>query len=301
MHNCYTIGVDIGATKLEAGLVRNGRILKRIHLPTESLKHKGAIGIVANVRDAIRDVWDDKVAGIGIGVAGTTDPSRGYFYRGANFPRSFKELSLASRFKNFKVPVAIDNDVHCFALGEALFGAGRDKGSIFGMTLGTGLGGALVVDGCICGGRDNAAGEIGHTIISMSEDSAICGCGLRGHLEAYVSGTGIARMIAERYRHPFPVEELSVRADDGDDKAAEIISVAGHAFAIGCANVVQTINPDIIIVGGGLSRMQGLWKVLQREFKGLITYRQLRSTPVVKSDLGNDANILGGASLVCEC
>ncbi|MEA3249351.1 MAG: ROK family protein [Patescibacteria group bacterium] len=298
MNKHYTIGVDIGASKIEAGLVRGDKILKKFRLATESTKRKGANGILMNVRDSIREVWDPKVKRIGIGMAGTTDPKRGFFFRGANFPRSFRNIHIAQRLKGFKVPVMIDNDVHCFTLGEALYGVAKGKKYVFGMTLGTGLGGGLIIDGQIYRGRDNAAGEIGHTTIAMNTEKAICGMGLTGHLEAFASGTGMARMISERYRKPFPTEELSARAKTGDRKAQEIIDIAGHAFAIGCANVVQTLNPDTIVVGGGLSRMQGLWKVLRREFKGLIPYRQLRSTEVIKSKLGHDANILGGANLV---
>lgn len=298
MHNYYTIGVDIGGSKIEAGLVKGGKIIKKTRLATVSKGRQGAVGIMANTRDAIREVWDPKVKGIGIGMAGTTDPKRGFFFRGANFPRSFRDINIEQRLKGFKVPIKIDNDVHCFTLGEALYGVAKGKKYVFGMTLGTGLGGGLIIDGQVYRGRDNAAGEIGHTTIAMNTSKAICGFGLVGHLEAFASGTGMSRMIAERYKKTFPTEELSARAKAGDKKAQEIIDIAGHAFAIGCANIVQTLNPDVIVVGGGLARMQGLWKVLRREFKGLIPYPQLRSTSVVRSELGHDANILGGVALL---
>ncbi len=297
MNNHYTIGVDIGASKIAVGLVKGGKIVKESQSSTETKGRKGASGIIANVKDAIREVWDPKVKGIGLGLAGTTDPKRGYFFSGANYPKSFRNLAVAARFRVFKVPVAIDNDVHCFALGEALYGKARGFSNVFGITLGTGLGGALIIDGKIYRGRNNAAGEIGHTTISMCDCGAVCGCGRSGHLESFATGTGMTRMIEERFKRPFPTEELTARAKSGSAKAQEIIDIAGYAFAIGCANIVQTLNPDIIVVGGGVARMQGLWKVLRREFKGLIPYPQLRSTPVVRSELGHDANILGAASL----
>jgi glucokinase len=298
MNKYYTIGVDIGASKIVAGLVKDGKILQKTRTQTVSKGRRGADGILANTRDAIREVWDPKVKGIGIGMAGTTDPKRGFFFRGANYPRSFRNISMSQKMRGFQVPIRIDNDVHCFTLGEALYGAGKSKQHVFGMTLGTGLGGGLVINGQIYRGRDNAAGEIGHTTIAMNDEKAVCGMNMVGHLEAFATGTGMARMIAERYRTPFPTEELTARAKSGDKKAREIIDIAGHAFAIGCANVVQTLNPDVIVVGGGLARMQALWKVLRREFRGLIPYPQLRSTPVIKSKLGHDANILGGAALL---
>jgi glucokinase len=297
MHTNYTIGVDIGASKIVAGLVRNGKIYKKIYFPTVSTGRKGAAGILANITDAIHEVWHDDVKNIGLGLAGTTDPAKGFFYKGANYPKSFRNIEITKKLKDFKVPISIDNDVHCFTLGESLFGQAKGLRNVFGITLGTGVGGALIIDGQIYRGRNNAAGEIGHTTISMKNTRAECGMGYFGHLEAFASGTGMARMIAERYSTPFPTEELSARAAGGDKKATEIIEIAGYAFAVGCANVVQTLNPDVIVVGGGLSRVQGLWKVLRREYKGLIPYPQLRSTPVVKSRLGHDANILGAAYL----
>ncbi len=293
----YTIGVDIGATKIIAGLVKDKKIVLSKRFLTKEKEKNGKQAIINTLTEAIDSVWHKNVTKIGLGMAGTTDPRRAFFFCGANYPKSFRNLWMRRELKKYHVSVEVDNDVHCFTLGEALYGEGRGRRNVFGMTLGTGVGGALIIDGKVYRGRDNAAGEIGHTTIAMNSKDAVCGLGLTGHLEAFASGTAIDRMIAERYQKTFPSEELEVRAKAGDKKAAEIIDIAGHAFAIGCANVVQTINPDVIVVGGGLARMQGLWKVLRRDFRGLIPYPQLRSTPVVKSKLSHDANILGAANL----
>jgi len=293
----YTIGVDVGGTKIVAGLVSDGKIIRKERFATKSSEKSGKKEIITNLKNAIDSVWDERVESIGLGLAGTTDPKKVFFYRGANYPKSFRNIYLKPELKKFGVPIKIDNDVHCFTLGEALYGGGKGQPVVFGMTLGTGLGGSLVINGQVFRGRDNAAGEIGHTTIAMTDSKAICGMGLTGHLEAYASGTGISRMVAERYNTPFSPEELERRDKAGEKKAHEIVEVAGHAFAVGCANVVLTLNPDVIVVGGGLARMQALWKVLRREFKGLIPYPQLRSTPVIKSKLSHDANILGAANL----
>ncbi|MFC1638681.1 ROK family protein [Patescibacteria group bacterium] len=297
MPTVYTVGVDIGATKIVAGLVRGNKVVKTERLPTYGGKKPGKSATLTTLRQAIDAVWHPKVKGIGLGLAGTTDPDRGFFYRGANYPKSFRNIYVARELKSYRVPIAIDNDVHCFALGEALFGAGRGHRHVFGMTLGTGLGGALVIDGQVYRGRDNVAGEIGHTTVAMNTSQAVCGMGGIGHLESFATGTGLARMIADRYSKPFPTEELAKRAAAGDRKAAEVIDIAGRAFAVGCANVVQTLNPDIIIVGGGLARMQALWKVMRREFRGLLPYPQVRSTPVVRSKLSHEAGVLGAANM----
>ncbi|MFH1046961.1 MAG: ROK family protein [Patescibacteria group bacterium] len=293
----YTIGVDIGATKIVAGLVKGGQIIHRARFLTKPSQKSGKEAILSTLKSAIDEVWDKRVSQIGLGLAGTTDSKKATFFHGANFPASFKNISFDLELQRYQVPICIDNDVHCFTLGEALFGQGKNYQNVFGLTLGTGVGGALVIDKKIFRGRNNAAGEIGHTIISMTDRQAICGQGFFGHLESYASGSGISRMIAEQYNRPFSPEELEKLAKAGDAKAKNIYSLAGHAFAVGCANVVQTINPDVIVVGGGLARAQDLWRVLRREFRGLITYPELRSTPIVKSKLLHDANILGAANL----
>jgi predicted NBD/HSP70 family sugar kinase len=291
----YTIGVDIGATKIIAGLIKGTKVIckKRFDTQTDQIGKKG---ILNNIRLAIESVWDPRVEGIGIGIAGTTNFKDGIFYNNANFPKSFRNIDLRQELKNFHVPVIIDNDVHCFALGEALYGVGKKYENVFGLTLGTGVGGSLIISKQIFRGRNNAAGEVGHMTIAMNDREATCGRYFYGHLEAYASGTGLRRLIEKNFKETIQPEDLERLAASGDKKAAEIIKIAGHALAVGCSNIVQILNPDVIVVGGGLSQMKSLWKILRNDFPSLIQYPQLRSTKIIKSVLLHEATLLGAVS-----
>ena len=294
----YTIGVDIGATKTVVGLVQAGKIIQSERFLTQPSQKTNKLTIISNLVRALTTVWSIKVDGIGIGIAGTTDSKKQLFLRGANFPKSFLNIDFKKELKKFNTPIVLDNDVHCFTLGEAKFGVGKKYKNVFGITLGTGLGGALVIDGKIYSGRNNTAGEIGHTIIDMSNQKAVCNIGPHGQLEAFVSGTGLARMIAERYEKPFSVKDLETHIKFGDKSALEIVNLAGYAFAVGCANVIQTLNPDVIVVGGGLTRSPSLWQAMKRNLKGLVSYPQLRSTPIIKTPLAHESIILGAVELI---
>ncbi|MBU0625448.1 ROK family protein [Patescibacteria group bacterium] len=281
-----------------AGLVKGKKIIRKERFITKESQKTSKKDILKKIKLAIESVWNPQVNNIGLGIAGTTDPKKGIFFQGANFPPTFRNIDFKRELKHFQVPIAIDNDVHCFTLGEAFYGQGQEYKNVFGITLGTGVGGSLVIDKQIYRGRDNAVGEIGHTIISLEEDKTINDLNLSGRLESLASGTGLKRLINQYYKKPFPSEDLERLALRGDKKAIKIIDLAGRAFAIGCANIVLTLNPDIIIVGGGLSRLEGLWRVLHRDFRHLIPYQKLRSTKITKSILLHDATILGAAKLL---
>ena len=296
MNTPYTIGVDVGATKIAAGLVRGDKVVKKVSVIHDFEIHSKKSELLAVIDRTIESIWRPEVVGIGLGLAGITDQQKGIFLNGVNFPPAFRNINFPVTLEKYGCRIRIDNDVHTFALGEALYGAGREYGLVFGLTLGTGVGGALIVDGSIFHGRDNATGEVGHMIIQM-EDGPMCVPEQPRHLESYVSGAAFKRLIAERFSKPIKPEDMDGLVLSGNRRATEIVESAGRALAVGLANIIQTINPDIIIVGGGLSRMQTLWKVCRGQYKKLVTYRQPRSTPVVISKLQNDSSVLGAAHL----
>ena len=191
-----TIGVDIGGTKLRAGLVEGRKkIRKTVEFASQASQGKEAI--LAAVERGIRELWDERVSAIGVGIAGITDHTKGTFVAGPNFSESFRNVPMARLLRTkFRRPVAIDNDVHCFTLAEATLGAGKGKRVVVGMTLGTGVGGGIAENGKILRGRDNAAGEFGHMVVSMGNET--CSCGRRGHLEAYASGKAMQKLYADR-------------------------------------------------------------------------------------------------------
>jgi glucokinase len=290
------IGLDIGGTKIQAGLVtQTGRVLRTTKVATEA--RRGRAVILKNIESAIRAVWQPGVRGIGIGIAGEVDWATGTYVRGANFPVSFRNIPLARILrKRFRVPVKMDNDVHCFALGEARFGAGKGRSIVVGITLGTGVGGGVVMDGVLFRGRHNLAGEVGHMIIAQGSPRSRLR--KRDGFEDFVSGTALSRMYREhsgKSADALTVERLAIK---GDRAAKSVISTMRASFAAGIASILHAFDPDIIIVGGGINRVKALWPGINKEIRGRLVYPTLGSTPVVKARLGDIANIVGAALLM---
>src|SRR3989339_26224 len=180
MNTSCTIGVDVGATKIAAGLVRGGKVVKKVSIVHSFNIHKKKDELLALIDQTIESLWRSEVVGIGLGLAGITDQQKGIFLNGVNFPPSFRNINFPAILKKYDCPIRIDNDVHAFALGEAVYGAGREYGLVFGLAIGTGVGGALVVDGSVFHGRDNATGDIGHMIVQM-ENGIQCSSEQSGH------------------------------------------------------------------------------------------------------------------------
>ena len=290
------IGVDVGGTKIQAGLItRDGYILKRFKVPTEA--KKGRATVMKNITHCIDAVKAPGMRAIGVGLAGIVDYRKGIYLQGPNFPTSFKNVPIAAILKRtYGVPVTIDNDVHCFTLAEAIFGQGKGKSTIVGVTLGTGIGGGIVIDGRLYRGRNNAAGELGHMTI-LSDANTRCSCGQFGHLEALASGSAMSRLYATATGNLVDAHAVEKAADSGDKNARAVLAKMSKALALGLTNIIHILNPDIITVGGGLIRVKALWNPMLTEVKKLTIYPVLRTTPIVRSKLGDDANLIGASLL----
>ncbi|KPJ84857.1 hypothetical protein AMJ57_05210 [Parcubacteria bacterium SG8_24] len=289
------IGVDVGATKIYAALVTpTGRIVRDARVPTET--RRGARRILENIEEAIRRIDDRKVKAIGLGLAGQVDFRKGIFVEGPNFPKSFRKIPIVRHLsRSFSRRCVADNDAHCFTLGEAIHGAGKRCDTVFGVTLGTGIGGGLVIDREVYRGRDNTAGEIGHTVIGLCTEGT-CGCGRDGHFESFSSGTGMVNRYREatgRSLRPSDIVRRALR----DRAARETLELAAYSLAVGFANIIHAFNPDAIIIGGGLSRTAPLFASFRRELRRQLIYPALKDTPVISSRLGERANAIGAAHL----
>ncbi len=292
------IGLDVGGTKIRSGAVSpKGKLLSDATMPTETARGKAVV--LENILKRVRAVWSDDVKAIGIGMAGIVDHAKGVYREGPNLPKDFKDVPVASILRRtFRVPVRVDNDVHCFTLAEAKFGAAKPFSTVVGLTLGTGIGGGIVIDGRLFRGRNNAAGEIGHMTVA-SAYPAVCGCGRTGHFEAYGSGSAMRRIhkaLSGTDLDPLAVEKA---AKSGDPKAAETLRIMADGLAAGFANIIHVLNPDIIVVGGGIAKVDILWKPALAAVRDRIVYPELRRTPIVRAALGGDANVLG-AALITE-
>ncbi|OGL74534.1 hypothetical protein A3C96_01945 [Candidatus Uhrbacteria bacterium RIFCSPHIGHO2_02_FULL_60_10] len=296
MKSQLVIGLDIGGTKIRAGAVsKDGQVVNSETMPTEAAKGKAAI--LRNIEAAIASVSKGKAAAIGIGIAGLVDHDRGIYVQGPNLPKSFQNVPLVKLLTDkLKIPVTIDNDAHCFALAEAVFGAGHGHKTVVGVTLGTGIGGGVVMDGQIFRGRDNAAGEIGHMTIGLNHD-AVCGCGQTGHFEALASGNAMAKLYKTKTGNQLAPVDVENAAKSGEKEAQAVISEMAESLAVGIASIIHAFDPDMVVVGGGLAKANILWEPAIQKIREKLIYGQLRDIPVVRAALGPDAGVIGAALL----
>jgi glucokinase len=255
------IAVDIGGTQLRAASYLPDSTqpvkIKRIH--TQDPRSSP----LERLQMLISEVWpeEDRVAGIAVAAPGPTDPYRGVVLEAPNIP-GWDGLPLKTHLENhFKVPVAIGNDANLAALGEWKFGAGRGHHHLIYLTISTGIGGGVITDDRLLLGGHGLAAELGH--VTVMPDGPMCGCGVKGHLESFASGTAIARFteaeIARGVPSSLPAgQTLTARlvaeaARSGDLLATSVIMRAGTFLGIAIANYLHIFNPTLVILGGGVT------------------------------------------------
>lgn len=310
------IGIDVGGTNVKIALVdSNGKIGYSNTIPTRA--EMGYEYTINNMKQAIRDLMTETklsakdIEGIGFGLPGQVDFKSGIVRLITNIP-GWVEIPLAKMIEDeFHIPTRIDNDVRCAALGELNFGAGKGCQNLICITVGTGIGSGLIINGKLVRGASNAAGEIGHIKLQM-HDGPICGCGDTGCLEAFASGPAIVAMAEEyilggkstKYREmangnditPFIVAEA---AKAGDAVAKRIFTKMGEYIGIGMASVVNLLNPEKIIIGGGVA---DAGDILLNPLKETIKNRAMKiageTVEVVPAQLGNTAGVIGASLLI---
>ncbi len=268
------VGVDVGGTNIRVALGdERGRIIARISERTE--KHRGPEGIsrqiARNIRRLIERIGDGRIEGIGIGSAGPLDLKRGGLMKPTNIPYDFVPLVEPLR-EEFDLPVYLLNDCSAAVVGERFFGAGKEHENLAYITLSTGIGGGIYVDGHLLIGKDGNATEIGHFTIDY-EGRLLCGCGKRGHWEAYCSGNGIPNYVRLLLSEEDPDEvkdSLLMRkingnlnlltakilydcAKAGDPLSLKLTDRIGVLNAIGFACVIDAYDPSLITVGGSIA------------------------------------------------
>ncbi|HLK61233.1 MAG TPA: ROK family protein [Chthonomonadaceae bacterium] len=262
------LGVDIGGTKCAVVLARtDGEILERRSEPTQS-ETRGPDAVLARLAEMAREVMAAQkvmptdVRGLGISCGGPLDTKTGVIYTPPNLPE-WKAVPVKAFFEEaLGLPVRVDNDANATALAEWKFGAGQGASNLVFLTMGTGIGGGLIVDGRLVRGTNDLAGEIGHQTILLN--GPLCGCGKRGCLEALASGPAIARLARESMRYgrdkrvlalaggypnAITAEHVVNAAKEGDAFALQILEEAGTYMGVGIANVIQILNPECIILG----------------------------------------------------
>lgn len=317
MFEKYRIGVDIGGTNVKIALVdKKGEISYPKTVPTRA--EMGYEYTISNITQCIKDllaeakVSTNDIEGIGFGFPGQIDCDNGIVRILPNIP-GWIDVPIADIMqKEFNVPVKVDNDVRCAALAELNYGAGKGCHNLICITVGTGIGSGLIINNKLVRGASNAAGEIGHIKLSLGE-GPICGCGDTSCFEAYASGPAIVAMAKEyiaggkstKYREIAGSSEaitpavVCKAAQEGDVVAKRIFTVMGEYLGIGLSGVVNLLNPEKIVVGGGVADAgELLFDPLRKTLKERAMPIQGAAVEVVPAQLGNTAGIIGASLLI---
>lgn len=292
-NGCY-LGIDIGGTNIRLGIVDDkGKILCRKRFPT--LKEQGKDKVIARLLKAIADVNKNSkypIRGIGIGCPGPLDSRKGIVLSPPNLP-GWNKVPLKNIVqKRFKLPVILENDANCFALGEKWRGAAKGCKDIVCLTLGTGIGGAIILNGVLYTGKDGFGGELGH--MSINFDGPKCGCGKRGCLEAYASATALVK----RYKGKRDVtsKEIYESALQGDGRAKKVLKETAFYLGVAISNFVNAFNPEIVVLGGGLAKAGDLiFPEIRRIVRKISLGPLLHNLKIAPAKLGEDAGIIGAA------
>lgn len=291
-----TIGIDIGGTNIKGVLMNGNKVVVRKKISTKSKSNKKII--LTQLFECINYLIKKggRIRGIGIGVAGPIDFKNKKILNPPNVT-AFKNFHLGEMIKDkFGIETVIDNDVNYLTLAEAILGAAKEKDFVVGLGLGTGVGGGIVLNEKIFHGANGSAGEIGHMIIF--DNGRQCHCGNRGCLEAYVNEKGIRKTTKEVFEKEIDTITLFEMAKKGNKKAIKIWQITAKHLGIGLANLVNIMNPDIIVIGGGIANVGGLLlRPAVKEMKKNILSPLAKNTLVVKAKLGEYAGAIGAGLL----
>lgn len=315
----YVLGVDVGGTKLATVLAtRDGEILHKVRLPTEQERGPefGVARLISMLHRNLEEkgVAPEAVMGIGVACGSPMDAERGIILGPPNLqswnPVPIKEILEGE----FGIYTRLENDANAGALAEWLFGAGRGRRHVIYMTMGTGIGGGLILDGRLYRGANGNAGEVGHMRV-VPEDGPLCGCGKRGCLEAFCSGPAIARRTrAALVAHPdslilklagsveaVTAEHLFAAARQGDELALRLVDETAHYLGVGLANVIQALNPEVIVLGT-IATMQGDFFLdrVRRVVRAETWPQMAKVVEILPSPLGDSVGDYGAIGIILQ-
>jgi len=298
----FIIAIDLGGTNLRIALLDlNYRIVARLSFNTHKflVKDKLVKVIINSVNSIQQNCKLNKrnILGLGLGLPGSVDAANGVVHSLTNIP-GWKDVPLGRILKRrLKLPIFMDNDANLMCLAESRLGAARGLPYAVCLTLGTGVGGGIIVDGRLYRGANNATGEVGH--LPINEDGPACNCGGKACLETYVGNNRILARAKKIFGRNIPLEEISRLAADSNKKAVALWSSIGEYLGVALVGVVNLLNPDVVVIGGGVANAG---KVLFDKVKAVIKNRamtvQAGQVKVCKAELGSDAGLIGAAVMV---
>jgi len=309
------LGLDLGGTNMVgAALTTGGDLLAKSKIPSEVSKGPGHVidRIVACLSDVLAQSGCSRedVLAAGIGSPGPLNPYTGVVYTTPNLP-GWKDVPLADELREkLGVAVFVENDANSAAYGENWLGAGRDCKDLVCLTLGTGIGGGIILNNELIRGLDGTAAEIGHMTIEMNGRK--CGCGNHGCLEAYASATGIVNRTREAIEGggetiltemvpelgDLTAKDVSIALERGDDLARRIMTETGEILGIGIATLVNLLNPEVVVLCGGvIAAGEPLFKPVRETVKKRAFPAPVARVHIVPSVLGDDAGVIGAAGV----
>jgi glucokinase len=317
----FAIGVDVGGTKVAGGLVnKRGELTKVLRVPmnprgTPTEGFAAVTAVLDEVVDAHAET--DELIPIGVCAPGPLDPLTGVVLNPPNVP-CWRDFPLVAEIqRRYGVTAKLDNDANAAALAESLWGAGRGHSNVFYACIGTGIGTGIVVDGKIFHGRTGSAAEGGH--VSIDYRGPACNCGKKGCIESLASGTAIARRareavtenekagasllaLAEGDAAAIRSEMIGAAAEKGDALAQQILLDTQEFLAIWLGNIVDLLEPDVMVLGGGVSEMlRPYFKQIQARLTGWCVNSRCGEIPLVPAQYGENSGIAGGAALCFLC
>lgn len=310
----YVIGIDLGGTNLKAGIVaKDGKIHRRLSVKTNYNADPQTISdqIFKLIHDIIMiaQVKTSDIVGIGLGSPGLIDKRGETILFSPNLPQ-WRNIPIKEMItKRFVVPCVLENDANAAAWGEKWAGAAREASSVVMITLGTGIGGGIIIDNKLWRGANNVAGEIGHMVIQKGGRK--CNCGNYGCIEAYASATAMVRRFKELLRSgtvsllkdsdEITAKMINDAALQGDKASLDIIKETGQYLGIALVNIMHIVNPEVIVLAGGMAALGELLMDPVRQLTKQKAFEaSYKDTKIVFSQLGNDAGIIGAAGCLLK-
>jgi glucokinase len=299
------LGIDIGGTKIAAGAVNeSAEVTNSVTVATRAAE--GYAVSSAQLYHAIEQLLSEAISAIGICAPGPLNPRTGVVLNPPNLP-GWRNIPLADDVeKRFGLPCRVENDANAAGLAETLFGAARGYSSVFYVTIGTGIGTGIILNGKIYHGKNGAAAEGGHVTIDYQSEAA-CNCGSRGCIEALASGTAMAQRAAKllpqyaesSLTEPVNAEEIGRAATEGDVLALRILDDSAMMLGSWLGSMISVLDPDIVVIGGGVARMgEPLFSRLRRIVPARTINQFAGQTPIVPAQLAANVGILGAAAVV---
>ncbi|WP_418965948.1 ROK family protein [Cetobacterium sp.] len=293
------IAIDIGGTEIKYGLVSSrGEVIFSSSLLTEA--SKGVEQLLEKIYGIVEELKTNRILGIAVSATGQIDGSIGKVVGGTDLIPGWIGTNLVEILeKRYSVPAVLENDVNCAALGEMWMGAAKGKENFLCLTIGTGIGGGIVLKGELLRGESSVAAEFGH--IQIVKNGLQCGCGNRGCYQSYASTTALLRLAEEKTGKKLNGKEIFDEVHKNNKKYIEIVNEWADYLTDGLSTLIYIFNPSLIVIGGGVSKQgEFLKSIFQKSLEKKVMKNYLDILEIKMAERGNDAGMLGASYLLLE-